>query len=378
MAEPLRVRDAQLRSVDGEQEVSVMVGDFRLWYRFPGDWPAAIRPEAFLHAAIVPAMALGRDLEMADDLPIPEGLAQPLDDIQGVHAAWGRRRKKVPWQRIGVRLNTIREAPPPVPIHASYFSGGVDGTFTFLDRLPDISHVIFLRGIDMQVDNHELYSPVLEANRAFVEAHGKQILSGSTNVRMMGHHFGLGWNSWNGAGLCSVAAAFGVETIYIAAGYTWAELGERGLHPVTIQMRNGGATRMVSHGDEFERTDKLRRIALEPGALDILRVCWQDDGYNCGRCEKCLRTMLALHLLQLEAPKFPPLPPVKHLSRERIDDHAGLIYADELRRIAVATGRTDIANALAKPIRRYRLRQLMKQVDADLLGGRLRRLVAKR
>ena len=374
MAEPLRVRDPEVRQVDGEQEVSVMIDDFRLWYRFPEDWPVTIRPEAFLHAAIVPAMALGRDLEIADDMPIPVGLVEPLDLLQGVHAVWARKRKKVPWQRVSTRFATTETPSPPVPVRASYFSGGVDGTFTFLDRLEHFSHVIFLRGIDIQVDGHELYDEVLRANKTFVEGHGKQVVSASTNIRMMGHHFGLGWNSWNGAGLCSVAAAFGVETIYIAAGYTWAELGERGLHPVTIGMRNGGTTRMVSHGDETERTDKLRRIASEPGVLDILRVCWQDKGYNCGTCEKCLRTMLALELLELKAPNFPPLPPLGVIAREPIHDQSGLIYSDELRRIAVATGRHDIAKALSRPIRRYRLRQLVKQVDADLLGGRLRRL----
>jgi hypothetical protein len=377
MAEPLRVRDASLRVVEGEQEVSVMVGDYRLWYRFPGDWPVEIRPEAFLHAAISPAMALGRDLEMADDLPVPAGLLEPLDILQGVHAAWGRRRKKVPWQRVGVRVSTTETPPAAVPIRASYFSGGVDGTFTFLERLSQISHVILLRGIDMQVENHALFEPVLASNRAFVEAHGKQILAGSSNMRMMGHHFGLGWNAWNGAGLCSVAAAFGVESIYLAAGHTWSELGERGLHPVTIGLHNGGATRMISHGDDMDRTTKIERIGREPGALDILRVCWQDKGYNCGRCEKCIRTMLALELLNLPAPRFPPLPPLKAVAREPIHDHAGWVYSEELRQLALATGRLDVARALAKPIRRYRLRQLARQLDTDLFGGRLRRLTRR-
>jgi hypothetical protein len=87
--------------------------------------------------------------------------------------------------------------------------------------------------------------------------------------------------------------------------------------------------------------------------------------------------MLALELLDLPGPRFPPLPPLKELARQPIHDHAGSVYCEELRRLALAKGRLDVARALAKPLRRYRLRQMARQVDADLFGGRLRRLTQR-
>ena len=63
-------------------------------------------------------------------------------------------------------------------------------------------------------------------------------------------------------------------------------------------------------GCEASRLDKLDVVAREPAARHSLRVCWENRGgaYNCGRCEKCLRTMVAMDALGvLDAVR--PLPP---------------------------------------------------------------------
>jgi hypothetical protein len=50
--------------------------------------------------------------------------------------------------------------------------------------------------------------------------------------------------------------------------------------------------------DAATRIDKVLAIARNETALKHLRVCWQNPhgAYNCGRCEKCMRTMVALKL----------------------------------------------------------------------------------
>ena len=55
---------------------------------------------------------------------------------------------------------------------------------------------------------------------------------------------------------------------------------------------------VVFDGLDAMRLDKIKYIASSPLALRWLRVCWQNLGisYNCGRCEKCLRTMIGLEL----------------------------------------------------------------------------------
>ena len=56
---------------------------------------------------------------------------------------------------------------------------------------------------------------------------------------------------------------------------------------------------VVHDGAEAERIDKARKLMESPVALRNLRVCFEtpEGGYNCGRCEKCFRTMATLRIL---------------------------------------------------------------------------------
>lgn len=56
--------------------------------------------------------------------------------------------------------------------------------------------------------------------------------------------------------------------------------------------------RIEHHGSHLTRTQKIELVAEHQDALDVLRVCWRHvDRYNCGECEKCLRTMVALEIV---------------------------------------------------------------------------------
>jgi hypothetical protein len=52
----------------------------------------------------------------------------------------------------------------------------------------------------------------------------------------------------------------------------------------------------IQHGGGASRQDKINDITDFPTAMEHLRVCWENPGnvYNCGKCEKCLRTMVGL------------------------------------------------------------------------------------
>jgi len=59
-------------------------------------------------------------------------------------------------------------------------------------------------------------------------------------------------------------------------------------------------------------------LASQPAAQAHLRVClvnW-DGSYNCGRCEKCLRTMVAMEALGV-LDRFPTFPNQVELSQLR-------------------------------------------------------------
>jgi hypothetical protein len=126
---------------------------------------------------------------------------------------------------------------------------------------------------------------------------------------------------------------------------------------------------MVHHGRGARRWEKLERISREPGALDILRVCWQDKGFNCGRCEKCVRTMVLLRILKLSSPNFPPLTDLDNLTAMVPQDRSEAAFVREAHELALARGDTQAARALAHSLRRWEVRQVLRKLRRGFLGG---------
>ena len=58
-------------------------------------------------------------------------------------------------------------------------------------------------------------------------------------------------------------------------------------------------TDLILDGCQYRRVDKLKKIVDWDIAQKYLNVCWRytPDGSNCGRCLKCLRTLLPLEIM---------------------------------------------------------------------------------
>jgi hypothetical protein len=109
------------------------------------------------------------------------------------------------------------------------------------------------------------------------------------------------WEHYHGAALASVAHLLAARfcTVYVPASQTYAYLGPLGSHPLLDPRWSSESVELVHDGCEASRIEKIEHVAAEPAARHWLRVCWENRGgeYNCGRCEKCLRTMVAMDAL---------------------------------------------------------------------------------
>ena len=76
-------------------------------------------------------------------------------------------------------------------------------------------------------------------------------------------------------------------------GFEHPEVGAR---PSTDPLHSSASLQVEHVAFHVTRLEKIRAIAGEPIVQQHLRVCWQnlDGRLNCGVCEKCVRTMLAL------------------------------------------------------------------------------------
>lgn len=318
--------DTELAPYDGRP-----IEPFDLRYRFPAWCAGALSPDngdPFLAAMLVPAMTLGERLEIP--APVSPALQRALPEIQSILQCFDPRQA-----RIDVIAPT-RDRPLPANEVTGgvglFFSLGVDSFYSLLKNQRDhprdaetIGHLIAVHGMDVGHDPwDERVPPTMLGNwRRVAQETGTALLPVTTNLRVVLEPLAL-WTMAHGAGLASIALALGnaLGTVRIAASTTYDQLYPWGSHPVLDPLWSTEGVRFIHDGCELDRIGKTALLAQSQLALDTLRVCPGFSAeYNCGRCVKCLPTMI--DLLQLGA-----------LSRCRTLPHA--IDAEQLRRILVA------------------------------------------
>lgn len=247
----------------------------------------------FVVSSLLVAMKLG--LALHTDRPVSARLVSNLDTVQDIFRNWDRRLQKVPLE--------LPASPEPSPTGrkvAVFFSGGLDSFYTLLKRRGEIDSLVFIHGFDIPLENVALREQVAAQVRLVAVALKVSLVEIETNVRP----FMLRWlaGSWGklayGSALASVGLALSshFRKIYIPAGHTYAHLHPRGTHPLLDPLWSTEAVEFVFDGAEATRVEKAALVAQSDIAMQTLRVCLQNPGgaYNCGRCEKCLRTMINL------------------------------------------------------------------------------------
>ncbi|MGH9628836.1 MAG: hypothetical protein ACRD7E_10975 [Bryobacteraceae bacterium] len=124
---------------------------------------------------------------------------------------------------------------------------------------------------------------------------GKRLVVARTNLRELPAP--TQWGVLHGPVLAMVAHALAPAhgRVMIGSSYCYRQLHPWGSHPLLDPLWSSEAVTIEHDGTEADRVSKLRLLCQHPQFLPYLRVCWQRGrATNCGSCEKCLRTMLAL------------------------------------------------------------------------------------
>jgi hypothetical protein len=202
-------------------------------------------------------------------------------------------------------LGTMRIVAPRAPTPStpgrgvgSFFSAGVDSFYTALKRNAELTHLVFVEGFDVFDATSRRGIAAADGARAAAAALGKELIEVETNLRELTESFAI-WHLAHGIGLAAVGLLLQnhLERIFIPASYSYGDLGPWGTHPLLDPLWSTEALEFVHDGCELVRAEKVAVIADSETALKYLRVCnRQNATYNCGRCEKCVRTMLNLRL----------------------------------------------------------------------------------
>ena len=348
-----------------------------LWYA-AGEVPLARSADAALVAGLLVAMRRGEPLRVAD--PISPRLLEAVDEIQAILSAWDRRYRAVEViAEPGEPAGAAREVGT-----ASFFTGGVDSWYTALRHRDALDALVYVHGFDVRLADATRRERVSAWLREGAEALGIPLVEVATNLRDITRPI-CGWHLYHGAALASVALLLGgrFDRVLLPATHTYRDLMPLGSHPLLDPLWSTEPVELVHEG-AANRVDKLAVVAEFEPALASLRACWQEDAvdHNCGRCEKCLRTMAGLRLLGVldRAPTFPGELPLGRLRRQALSP-GKLAYAHETLDAAERYGPDpELERALRSLIRRGPGRHARRERlrDARRAVGRGRRRAIRR
>ena len=356
-----------------------------LWYEWPSlrdDITPA--PAALLVAAFPLAIVTG-ERRVAMDSPVCAFLCDHLRNVGELFSQWF---PPLVSSSLEVPRATALPAPSDGRRAALCLSGGVDSLAALVENHAAVApghperfrDGLFLFGLNTY-DFHEgtpiaarlaWYQEYGRRLETFSQRRGLTLIRIATNVRALYPD----WAGWSDVGQASALAAAAhalprrIHALTIASGGVGAggsiySGSEPSLDPLyssySLDVRSVQAT--------LSRLEKVRLIVQDPDALAVLRVCLTFDvpptasagemaeaaKINCGHCEKCLRTMLALIVCDAleHAPTFPVRDVKAHmlegLQLDSRDPRQVPLYRSMLEPLR-RRGREDLADAIRKRV----------------------------
>ncbi len=294
-------------------------------------------PHAFLTAAIVPAMHQGEKRVLIEGPVCPrllEGLRCAMSFLK--NALYSEDHPIPTVEPIGQHLPAADPGRKPQR-SAAFFSGGIDSMALLrrnrlnfaLDHPASVSDCIFIHGFDIGGLEREgprmhIFEGALDHFRDFAQHARVQLIPVYSNIKYLDDDWGFWAYQFFGAALASVAHGLGSrwrEVNIASTGRRQLDLEGWGSHPM-LDPCYGSADLAIRHQDAgVTRLEKVALLADWPEALDNLRVCLnvklKKGELNCGQCEKCLRTMIALVAVGVK--EMPRSFPAREITPEVVD-----------------------------------------------------------
>lgn len=335
--------------------------DETIWFEVPEADAAALNAAGDAWMASLAPVAAKLHEPLSIGVPADPLLRENVSEVTRVWRSWYPELSDV-----------LVDAVPPVSGSprrgsrtAAFFTGGVDSFFTALrhgagegtPRTLAIDDLIFVHGLDIPLGNEPGFANVRASLQRAADAMQKRLVVAATNLRETRFSEASWSRVAHGAALAGVAHALGSAygTVIIASSAGYRDLRFWGSHPLTDPMFTSSRTTVLHDGAAFMRVEKTEYVARSPLAMRHLRVCYRsEDGGNCGQCNNCYRTMLALETLgALEA--------CATFDRSSLDmDRAGRIFCQQdfdvrqfgyVLELARRMGRPDVERAVNRSLR---------------------------
>ncbi|MGQ4647675.1 hypothetical protein [Lyngbya aestuarii] len=300
--------------VDGIKTVSVAIefpnqSRTYLWYQVPVEYSSLISSncDQFVVATVMLAMSCSADLVVHGT--VSPSLLNNLAEFQATWACWLPKRYqpieiKPEAERETTRVNASQKA-------ISAFSGGVDSCFTSWRHRTgccgrqqrNLQAALMVHGFDIPLRQKSVFNRAVAKSKEMLSSLAVELIPMATNFRELKQD----WEEVYGAAVASclmlLQGGYGIGMIPSGPSYK-ALILPHGSNPITDRLLSSGAFQIVHDGTGASRLEKIRQIANWPEALKNLRVCWEGSQLdrNCGKCEKCIRTVLSFRAMGLNLP----------------------------------------------------------------------------
>jgi hypothetical protein len=321
---------------------------FDLTYR-SSHGPVSESSSPFLAASLLPSMRIGEPLRL--DRTVSPRLMASVPVIEGLLSGWFERARSI----------EIQAQPDPEPKAsgvACFFSGGVDSFYSVLSHLDEITGLVFVHGFDIQPRDVELRGRISASLRGAAARLGKPLIEVETNIRAFSDRFADWSEEYHGSALASVALLLSPRfgRFYIPATFPPTYSAPWGSHKDLDPLWSTEATEIIHDGADASRVEKARLLAGSDVALQSLRVCWENRGgrYNCGRCEKCIRTMVNLRVAGAldRCTTFNTPLDMSGVARVPIADDCARVFVEENLEAAREIGDQELVPAIAASLAR--------------------------
>jgi hypothetical protein len=237
-----------------------------------------------------------------------------------------------------------------------------------LKHRDDITDLIYIHGFSLFVENGAIRRRISKTIRYIGSSFGKNIIEVKTNLyRFLYSYFRRDWGTLtHGVVLFSIGHALAsfFKRIYIPSCHTYDDIAPWGSHPLLDPLWSTEALEFIHDGCEATRIDKAALLSKFDIALQSLQVCFYphaEGAYNCGLCEKCLRTMINLQVVGAldRCAAFDACLDSKRVAKLVILDADTLPYVEEnLKGLENSQGNRRLRKALRRILNRPRWQSL--------------------
>ena len=360
-----------------------------------------INPDSWLLCSALAAMRYG-EKRIKIDAPISAEIKDGLINAMKCLINWhGGDRQII---SLEAPIKTEMLFPHKTSRAGALFSGGIDALAMVRDNHLNfalnhprrIQDGILVYGV-LQGENEEdpSFQNVVNAVTMMANDAGIKLIQLYTNAyahfRDLDTDFSFWRFEYHGSFLAAIAHAFvaRLSVASIASTYDFANLEPWGSHPLLDPLYSTTSLQIRHENAALSRLEKTKLVGEWDIAMKQLRVCnekesYQNGNYNCGNCEKCVRTMtafLSLGLLeQIATFKEKDVSKEKLVNTCYLSDSYEVNCYREIVEPLEKIGRHDLVAGIEQIISRYYekdLKGMVKRLDRIFFDGNITNLGKK-